>query len=173
MKYLVTAIFTFYQLNDVVLHRKKINRCFREYKRVVKDQAYSLKQIQQALHTADTRMRMVILLLASTACHIGALPWLILGNLTKLPDLGLYRIVFYDGSSSEYYSFCTRECAQTGIDNYLEYRKRCEEKLSFNEKKNRWEPEVKPLYHYETGITAKASSCMLKLMDGRSAVRSI
>jgi hypothetical protein len=88
---------------------------------------------------------MVILLLASTACRIGALPGLTLGNLTKLPDLGLYRIVFYDGSSSEYYSFCTRECVQTGIDNYLEYRKRCGEKLSFNEKKNRWEPEGNPL----------------------------
>ena len=43
MKYLVTAIFTFYQLNDAVLNRKKINRYFGEYKRVVKDQAYSLE----------------------------------------------------------------------------------------------------------------------------------
>jgi hypothetical protein len=72
-------------------------------------------------------------------------PGLTLGNLTKLPDYGLYKITFYEGTNNEYYTFTTRECAQTGIDSYLLYRQRCGEKLSFNQNTNRWEPEDAPL----------------------------
>ena len=90
----------------------------------MKDQAYTTEQIQQALQTADHRMKMIILLLASTGCRIGALPSLTLGNLQKLPDYGLYKITFYEGSNNEYYSFTTRESASTGIENYLFYRQR-------------------------------------------------
>ena len=90
-------------------------------------------------------MRMIILIFASTGCRIGALPSLTLGNITKLPDYGLYKITFYEGTNNEYYSFTTREAAQTGIDTYLHYRQRCGEKLSFNQNINRWEPEDTPL----------------------------
>jgi integrase len=123
MKYLVAPIFTFYQLNDVVLNRKKVNRYFGEYKKVMKDKAYTTEQIGQALQNADQRTRCTILLLASTGCRVGALPPLTLGSLTKIPEYGLYKVTFYEGTSNEYYTFTTRECAQTGIDNYLEYRK--------------------------------------------------
>jgi site-specific recombinase XerD len=145
IQYLIAPLFTFYQLNDVVLNRKKVQRYLGEPKRVVRDKAYTTENIQQALQNADQRMRMIILLLASTGCRVGALPGLTLGNLTKLPDIGLYKVVFYESTNNEYYSFCTRECAQSGIDSYLEYRKRCGEKLSFNQSTNRWEPEDTPL----------------------------
>jgi hypothetical protein len=145
IKYLLAPIFTFYQLNDVLLNKKKVFRYLGEYKRVVKDKAYTIEQIQQALQNADQRMRMIILLLASTGCRIGALPALTLGNLTKISDYGLYKITFYEGTINEYYTFCTRETAQTGIDTYLLYRQRCGEKLSFNQGLNRWEPEDTPL----------------------------
>ncbi|HZB73476.1 MAG TPA: hypothetical protein VE378_01910, partial [Nitrososphaeraceae archaeon] len=35
IKHLLASIFTFYELNDVVLNRKKVNRYFGEPKRVV------------------------------------------------------------------------------------------------------------------------------------------
>jgi hypothetical protein len=145
IKYLLAPIFTFYQLNDVLLNKKKVFRYLGECKRVMKDKAYSNEQIAQALRTADQRMRMIILLLASTGCRIGALPGLTLGNLTKIPDCGLYKITFYEGTNNEYYTFCTREAAQTAIEPYLLYRQRCGEKLSFNENLNKWEPEGTPL----------------------------
>jgi hypothetical protein len=145
IKYLVAPIFTFYQLNDVLLNKKKVFRYLGEFKRVVKDKAYTTEQIRQALQNADQRMRMIILLLASTGCRIGALPALTLGNLTKIPDCSLYKITLYEGTNNEYYTFCTREAAQTGIDPYLLYRQRCGEKLSFNQDLNRWEPEDAPL----------------------------
>jgi hypothetical protein len=146
IKYLLASIFTFYQLNDVVLNKKKVHHYLGEYKRVVKDTAYTTEQIQQALQYADQRMSMIILLLASTVFFtVGALPSLTLGNLTKMPDYGLYRITFYEGTNNEYYTFTTRECAKTGIDNYLNYRQRCGEKIALSSNLNRWEPEDTPL----------------------------
>ncbi len=97
-----------------------------------------------ALQTADARMRMIILLLASTGCRVGALPALTLGNLTRIPE-GLYKVILYEGTNNEYYTFTTREATQTGIDNYLLYRQRSGEKLSFNEKTQQWEPGEAPL----------------------------
>ena len=145
IQFLVAPIFTFYQLNDVILNRKKVSRYMGEYKRIVKDHTYTTEQIQQALQTADVRVRMVILLLSSTGARIGSLPSLTLGNLTKIPQYNLYKIVFYEGTNNEYYTFTTRECALTGIDNYLSYRQRCGEKIKFDFKLQKWEPSDIPL----------------------------
>jgi site-specific recombinase XerD len=84
IKSLVAPIFTFYQLNDVILNRKKIMRYTGEYKKVAKDKAYSTQQIQTALQNADSRMRMMLLILSSTSCRVGALPSLTLGNFKNL-----------------------------------------------------------------------------------------
>jgi integrase len=152
IKYLIAPIFTLYSLNDVVINRKKVARYLGEYKRVVKDSAYTTEQIQQALQTADSRMRCIILLLASTGCRIGALHSLTLGNLELLP-IGLYKITFYESTNNEYYTFCTRECTTTGINNYIDYRRRCGEKLSFNEGTHRWEPAESPLIRLQFDAT--------------------
>ncbi|HET6717782.1 MAG TPA: hypothetical protein VFG90_11675, partial [Nitrososphaeraceae archaeon] len=144
IQFLVAPIFTFYQLNDIILNRKKVSRYLGEYKRVVKDGAYTTEQIQQMLQTADIRMRLIILLLSSTGARVGSLSGLVLGNLTKLQNHALYRIVFYEATNNEYYTFTTAECAAS-IDNYLLYRQRCGEKLSFNENTNRWQPDNAPL----------------------------
>jgi dGTP triphosphohydrolase len=66
MRFLITPNFTFYQLNDVMLNRKKVSRYLGEFKRVVRDAAYTTEQIQAALQNADSRIRMIILILAST-----------------------------------------------------------------------------------------------------------
>ena len=87
IQYLVAPIFTFYQLNDVVLNRKKVSRYLGEYKRVVRDEAYTTEHIQRALQNADSRMRMIILLLSSTGARIGSLPGLMLRNLSQATRL--------------------------------------------------------------------------------------
>jgi hypothetical protein len=56
IKFLVAPIFTFYQLNDVLLNRKKVSRYLGENKRVVRDEAYSTELIQIALQNADQRI---------------------------------------------------------------------------------------------------------------------
>jgi integrase len=151
MQFLVAPIFTFYQLNDIVLNRKKVSRYLGEYKRVVKDGAYTTEQIQTALQNADVRMRMILLILSSTGARMGSLPGLTLGNLTKLPDLGLYRIIFYEGTKNEYYTFTTNECASS-ITSYLLYRQRCGEKISFNEDTQKGEPHDIPLIRIQFDV---------------------
>ena len=141
---IVAPIFTFYQLNDVVLNRKKVSRYLGEFKRVVKDRAYTVEEIHKALEIADQRMKVIILLMASTGCRIGSLSNLTLGNLTKLNDYGIFKIVVYEGTNNEYYTFCSKECA-SAIDSYLNYRKRCGENISFNQNTNTWEPSTSPL----------------------------
>ena len=61
IQYMTAPVFTFYNLNDVQLNRKKVSRYLGEFKRVVKDKAYSTEQIQIALQNADGRMRMILL----------------------------------------------------------------------------------------------------------------
>jgi integrase len=153
IRFLIEPIITFYSLNDVLINKKKVNRYLGEYKKVVKDKTYSTEQIQQALQNTDQRMRMIILIMTSTGCRIGALPSVKLGDLTKLPNYDLYRIVFYEGTNNEYYSFTTREAAQTGIDNYLSYRQRCGEKIRFDDKIQKWEPEDVPLIRLQFDVT--------------------
>jgi hypothetical protein len=94
MLFLITPIFTFYQLNDVMLNRKKVSRYLGEFKRVVRDAAYTTEQIQMALQNADSRIRMILLILASTGARIGSLPGLTLGSLTKIPRYNLYKSHF-------------------------------------------------------------------------------
>jgi hypothetical protein len=140
----VSPIITFYDLNNITLNRKKISRYYGEHIRVVKDRGYSTEEIATILQTADIRMRMIILLLSSTGCRVGALPSVNLSNLTFKPEYGLYKIVFYESSNSEYYTFTTRECA-SAINNYLTFRSRQGEKLSFDQNLNRWMPNDTPL----------------------------
>ena len=144
IQFLVAPIFTFYQLNDVLLNKKKVSRYLGEYKRVAKDGAYTTQQIQQMLQTADFRMRCILSVLTSTGCRIGSLPGLVLGNLNKLPEHGLYKIVFYEDTNNEYYSFLTRE-GSAAVDSWISYRQRCGEKISFNESTQKWEPYTAPL----------------------------
>jgi hypothetical protein len=118
-------------------------------------------------------MRLILLILSSTGCRIGALPSLKLGNLTKIPEHEIYSIVFYEGTNNEYYTFTTRECSLTGIDNYLLYRQRCSEKLLF--KGQKWEPEDTPLIRLQFDATdiLQASSTTLYSHLIRSGIRQV
>jgi integrase len=108
IQFLIAPIITFYLLNDVVLNKRKISRYFGEYRKVVKDRAYNAEEIHKALQTADQRMKVLILLLASTGQRIGSLTDITLANLTKIEEFGIYRIVIYEGTNNEYYNFTSR-----------------------------------------------------------------
>ena len=132
-------------MNDITLNRKKISR-FIGKKNVKaglgsdKSKAYTRDQIAQILAVADERIKAIILLLTSSGIRIGALPGMKLkhlvaecGNKSSSSNdwnssnrSNIYRISVYDG---EYFTFCTPE-AKKAIDEYLQYRERCGEKLS-------------------------------------------
>jgi integrase len=129
IQFLVAPIITFYSLNDIVLNKRKVSRYFGEYRKRVKDRAYTSEEIWKALQTADQRMKVIILMLTSTGQRIGSLGDIILGNLTKIEEFGIYRVTVYEGTNNEYHCYTTRECA-AAIDDYMAYRQRSGERIS-------------------------------------------
>jgi integrase len=122
------ALKHFYDMNDVLLNWKKINRFIGVLVRTVKDRAYTKQEIRKMLEKCDERKKVMILLQTSAGLRVGALPDLEIKHLTKLDKYKTYKLVVYGGTPDEYCCFCTPEC-RTAIDNYLGYRQRSGEKL--------------------------------------------
>jgi integrase len=125
----LAAVKKFYEMNDVILNWKKITQYLGEKTKVVKDRAYTTEEIQQLLAKADERMRVVILLLASTGVRVGAIPDLRQRHITKIAEYRLYQVTIYENTKDEYIVFTTPEVATT-LDSYLAYRERCGEKIT-------------------------------------------
>jgi site-specific recombinase XerC len=120
------AIYHFYEMNDVTLNKKKINMFKGEFTRKVSDRSYTHEEIRKILDISDLRMKGIILLMASSGIRIGSIPPLKLRNLEKIDST--YKITVYEGTNSQYYTFCTPECTDF-IDSYLEYRTQNGERL--------------------------------------------
>ena len=92
------------------------------------DRCYTHEEIQTLLNISDLRLKVTLLLMASSGMRIGELPHLICGHLERRGDL--YKINVYTGQKGkgQYYTFCTPEAAKT-IDTYLQFRERCGEKI--------------------------------------------
>lgn len=58
---------TFYEINDVILNKKKIRKFIPEYKKVKRDRGHTREEIHKLLDIADERMRLVIYILARKA----------------------------------------------------------------------------------------------------------
>ncbi len=124
----VAAIMHFYAMNDLTLNRKKIGRYIPERTRQHQDRAYTRNEIAKMVEFCDLRNRAIVLLFAATGMRIGAIPALSLEHLQRIEKYSLYQFTIYAGYPEEYICFCTPECAKA-IDDYLEYRERCGEKL--------------------------------------------
>ncbi|MGH9996557.1 MAG: tyrosine-type recombinase/integrase [Nitrososphaeraceae archaeon] len=124
----LNPVFHFYAMNDVILNKKKIKMFKGEFVKKSRDRAYFHEEIKKILDVSDLRMKIVILLMTSTGCRVGALPSLRLRNLEKIDSSGIYKITIYEGSVEQYTTFCTPECASF-IDSYLEFREKNGEKL--------------------------------------------
>jgi integrase len=95
-----------------------------------KDRGYTLEEIQMMLDNArDPRTKVAVLLMASNGMRVGAVPDLVLGDLTKIPEQGIYEITVYNEYKQQYRTFCSRECTKE-IDAYLQYRKNCGEDIT-------------------------------------------
>jgi len=143
----LNAICHFYDINDVPIRRKKISRFLGsnddesvataddnditgglvEYR---EDKPYSHEQIARLLEFSDERTKIMILLMSSAGLRLGALPGLKVGNLIPVDTHSLYQITAYaTARKSRYYTFCTPECRAV-IDNYLDFRRRCGERIT-------------------------------------------
>jgi integrase len=125
----LAPIFHLYEINDVILNKKKIrtfnvgNRAMRE------DEAYTHDQIRKILAKCDIRSKVIILLMASTGIRIGAIPEIKLKHLKEIPEHGIYRLTVYaDSGPHKYYTFCSFECAEA-IRAYKKHREQFFEQL--------------------------------------------
>ena len=75
--------FHFYEMNDIVLNKKKIKMFQGEYVKRARDRAYTHEEISRILNVSDLRMKVIILLMASSGMRIGPIPTLRLRNLKK------------------------------------------------------------------------------------------
>ena len=127
----LAAILLFYTMNDIVLNRKKIGKFQGEKIKAVKDRAYTKEEIQKIIENCDIKLKVVISLMTSTGCRVGAIPKLKTSDLKYIEEHKLHQIIYYIGTKDEYYSFTTPECSKY-IKEYFEYRTRSGEKLTNN-----------------------------------------
>jgi integrase len=116
-------------MNDVTLNKKKLYRYLGEQTRAHKDRAYTAEEIAKILQSCDLRLKAIVLLMASSGIHVGALQPMKLSHLLPIPDYDLYRVTIYENAKEEYYTFCTPEAKRT-IDEYLAYRERSGERVA-------------------------------------------
>lgn len=125
----VAAIIIFYDLNEVMLNRKKIYRYLGEEERPIENRGYNTEEIKKMLEVSDEKVRAILLLLASTGMRIRALVELTMQDLQEIPEFELYKVTVYSDSKERYFTFATPE-ATKAIKIYLEYRTRYGEKLT-------------------------------------------
>jgi integrase len=121
----VAMILSFYKINDVILNTTKISRFMPEQRKVKKDRGYTHEEISKMLEITDERMRVVILLLASTGMRIGAIPSLRIRNVDE------NKITVYENAKEECLTFITPEC-KNAIDSYLDMRSIYGERINDN-----------------------------------------
>jgi integrase len=169
----VASILSFYKINDVVLNATKIMKFMPEQKRV-NDRAYTHQEISKMLEIADERMRVVMLLLASTGMRIGAIPELCIGLLLDTdPHTDdqdnknahtSKKVIVYQATREEYYTFITHECKKA-IDVYLDFRKRYGEKLSRNSLLVREQFDIRNQTAIRKPTMTRPDSLVFKLAD--------
>jgi len=135
----MSSIFHFFDMNDVLLNKKKVSKFMAENKRANKDRAYTHEEIKSLVDSGDFRFRALILLLASTGIRVGSIPGLQIRHLEKKDgnndgnnnngSSNIFKVTIYENSGEEYHCFTTPE-ATKAIDQYLDYRKRASETIT-------------------------------------------
>jgi integrase len=128
----MSALLSFYEVNDISLRKKRIARFLGvQSTRKHNDRAYTTEEIKKMLdHATDIRTKVIVLLLASSGIRLGAVAELKIKHLQKIKDYNIYKITVYHNTREEHFTYCTPECA-SAIDNYLNYRQtKCSEKLT-------------------------------------------
>ena len=126
----LAAIYLFYTMNDVIINRKKLGKYLGEHIKTIKDRGYTIEEIKKIVDACSLKHKIVVTMMCSSGCRIGAIPLLTLNSLSKYhSNEKLYQITFYENTKEEYYSFVSVECSNYILE-YLRFRERCGERLS-------------------------------------------
>ncbi len=138
----VAAITHFFEINDVTINKRKLNKFMGENIAKFEYRSYTHEEISTVLKGLDERGRASTLLMASTGMRVGALPDIKLKHLKSwiVDNQGnhVYQITVYANSPKhKYTTFCTPEAAKA-IDEYLEFRKRHGDNLKRDSQTGNW-----------------------------------
>ena len=75
--------------------------------------------------------KIIVPLMTSTGCRIGAIAKLKISDIKYIEKEKIHQIYFYTNTKEKYFFFCSYECSKY-IDEYLDLRKRCGEKINDN-----------------------------------------
>lgn len=140
----VAAMFHFFEINDVVINRRKIKKFRGDNVAKYEYRSYTHEEINSVLKLSDLRGKATVLLMASTGMRVGALPEIKLKHLKKWnienTKNHIYQITVYASSiKSKYTTFTTPEAAKA-IDEYLEYRSRNGDRVKQDPETGNWSP---------------------------------
>jgi site-specific recombinase XerD len=130
----MSAIKHFFEMNDIEnIKWRKLKRFMGEKTPIHEDRRYEYEEIQTLLNHSDLKLRVAILLMSSAGLRLGSLSTILVSHLKKIGSGSdaVYKESVYKGlkGKGQYYTFCTPECV-TAIDNYLQFRDRCGEKIT-------------------------------------------
>lgn len=124
MQSYLSAVMTFYKMNDIEPRRHRINCYLPEERKVNDDRGYTHQEIGQLLQFCDQRMKALVLLLALSGMRIGAVSELNIKHLTKVDKYGLYKVRVCAGYTKwGHFTFTTPEAANA-LESYFAYRQR-------------------------------------------------
>lgn len=127
----IASLQLFFSMQDKVLNWKRIKKMIPEQIKKAGYSAYQNDDIKNMLVSAGRkRNRAFIHFLASTGCRIGTIPELKIKDLSDMQD-DCKAVLFYEGTTDEYYGFLTPE-ARKALDEYLDERKKDGEYLNEN-----------------------------------------
>lgn len=127
MEVVMFGVQHFCVMNDILINIKKISKFKRSLKNKNTDFAYTHADILKLTSVMPLRIKVYVMIFASTGIRKGTLPPLRSRNLKKIDNL--YKFTIYEGDREQYTTFCTPECVSL-IDSYLDYRTRSGEKLT-------------------------------------------
>jgi integrase len=170
----LAAIMTFYELNEVILNKKKIYRYLGEEERPIENRGYTSQEIAEMLEFCDERIRAIILFLASTGVRIRAIIDLKIEDLTNIPEYEIHQVRVYATAKERYFTFTTPE-ASKAITTYLNYRETCGERLKpssplFRNQFNRIDPDS---VHNSQPIRLRALEWLISQTIQKSGLRTV
>jgi integrase len=94
MKVMLSSLFLFFDMNDITLNKRKINRYLGEHTKTIKDRAYTREEIKKLIDACDLKYKVIVSFMVSKSCRIGAIPILRLSALKYIEIYRLYEVTF-------------------------------------------------------------------------------
>jgi integrase len=124
----------FCEMNDIILNWKKIAKGKPQHRDYANDRAPTIEEIKKLLDFPDRRIKVIVLFMLSSGIRVGAFDYLKWKHVIPIKNdenntVIAAKIIVYAGTREEYFSFITPE-AFTALQEYIEFRSSCGEKIS-------------------------------------------